>query len=156
LFVLAALAYGVDTLVIPQKIAYTAGLDVRDAVRNECRLEEKLLEFIKENAKGAYANLVYEKPTSGEYHVLAAEIVAVVGGGGGAWSGAKAVKIKGTLTDQAGKVLGTFDAGRYSGGGAFGGYKGTCAILGRCTKTLGKDVAAWLVSPAMDSHLGDH
>jgi hypothetical protein len=45
---------------------------------------------------------------------------------------------------QSGKVLATTTKERSSGGGAFGGYKGTCQIFGRVAKTLGSDVAAWL------------
>ena len=152
----SCLAFGADTLVLPKKVAFAKGLDVRDAVRNECSLEEKIVKFIKEYSKGNYANIVYEKPSSGDYHILSAEIIEVLGAGGGAWSGAKSVKIKGDLKDKSGRVLGTFEAGRYSGGGAFAGYKGTCSILGRCTKAIGKDVASWLVDPTTDARLGDH
>ena len=42
-----------------------------------------------------------------------------------------------------------------TGGGAFGGYKGTCAILGRCVKAIGKDVGEWLLAPKMNAKLGD-
>ena len=36
------------------------------------------------------------------------------------------------------------DFTRNSGGGFGGGYKGSCSVLGRCTKALGKDIAGWL------------
>jgi hypothetical protein len=64
------------------------------------------------------------------------------------------VLIKGSLAEK-GKVLGDFNARRYSGGGMFGEYKGTCSILGRCVKTLGKDVAEWLAHPVSQAALGD-
>jgi hypothetical protein len=54
-----------------------------------------------------------------------------------------------------GKKLGDFKARRYSGGGMFGGYKGTCAILGRCVRTLGSDVAKWLSHPKSKAMLGN-
>jgi hypothetical protein len=54
-----------------------------------------------------------------------------------------------------GKLLGDFKARRYPGGGMFGGYKGTCAILGRSVKALGKDVAEWLAHPTSQAVLGD-
>ena len=60
----------------------------------------------------------------------------------------------GTLREN-GKKIGNFIATRYSGGGAFGFYKGTCAIAGRCAKAIGKDIADWLKSPGVDSRLGD-
>jgi hypothetical protein len=62
--------------------------------------------------------------------------------------------VKGSLS-QKGKILGDFKARRYSGGGMFGGYKGTCAILRRCVKTLGKDVAEWLAQPTSQAVLCD-
>lgn len=33
---------------------------------------------------------------------------------------------------------------RNSGGGVFGGFKGSCAVLNRTAKVLGKDMAVWL------------
>ncbi len=51
--------------------------------------------------------------------------------------------------------MGSFVAARYSTGGAFGGYRVTCSILGRCIKALGKDIAGWLKSTTMDAALGD-
>jgi len=147
----------VDTLVIPHKIEY-AKIPVRDKVRKECQLEEKIARFMVDYTKknGTYSNIVREKPDSGDYHVLEAKITAAAGSGGGAWSGAKSVRIEGTLKDASGKLIGNFSAGRFSGGGAFGAYKGTCSILGRCTKAIGKDVAQWLKSPTQDALLGDH
>lgn len=54
-----------------------------------------------------------------------------------------------------GEITGTFTATRYSTGGAFGGFRGTCSILGRCVKTLGSDIAKWLKRPTMDALLGN-
>lgn len=152
---LQSLAQNVKTLVVPEKIAFSKDCRVNDKVRNQCQLEEKTMRFLKEFNRSDY-NMVTEKPASGDYHVLSAEIIEVTGAGGGAWSGAKSLKVKGTLKDSKGKVLGSFEAGRYSGGGAFAGYKGTCSIMGRCTKAIGKDIGLWLTNPGMDSYLGDH
>ncbi|MFK8016709.1 MAG: hypothetical protein AB8G17_14845 [Gammaproteobacteria bacterium] len=150
-------AYAADVIVAPQDVPFGADTMVRDKVRDECNLEGKIAKFIVDfGKKKKDYTIVSERPASGAYHVLTAEIVEVVGAGGGAWSGAKAVKVKGQLATSSGEVIGTFSAGRYSGGGAFGGYKGTCAILGRCTKAIGKDIAQWLENPRMNSMLGDH
>ena len=62
--------------------------------------------------------------------------------------------MKGELYDR-GKQIGSFRAKRFSGGGAFGAFKGTCAIIGRCTKTLGQDIATWLAAPTQNAELGD-
>ena len=62
--------------------------------------------------------------------------------------------VKGTLRED-GKPIGNFTAERFSGGGVFGGYKGTCAIVGRCAKAIGKDISIWLQNPGKNSRLGD-
>jgi hypothetical protein len=64
------------------------------------------------------------------------------------------MSVKGELFDK-GKQIGSFRATRFSGGGAFGGFKGTCAIIGRCSKTLGSDIAGWLGAPTQNAQLGD-
>lgn len=145
---------GTGTLII-KPIAFRKDAYIRDAVRQECDLDGKLSKFIKENAAGQYANIVTDSDSSSaDAQVLTVEIEEVQGAAGGAWSGTKDVMIKGSLS-QKGKMLGDFKARRYSGGGMFGGYKGTCAILGRCVKTLGRDVAEWLTHPTSQAVLGD-
>ena len=86
--------------------------------------------------------------------ILTMKIEEVQGAAGDAGYGAKSVVVKGSLSRK-GKLLGDFKARRYSGGGMFGGYKGTCAILGRCVKILGKDVAEWLAHPTSQAVLDD-
>jgi len=128
---------------------------IRDAVKKECQLPEKLLQFTQQYAANHYAKII-TGPNSvpNDAQVLTIEIKQVQGGGGGAWSGGKMVLINGKLTEK-GKVIGDFKGRRYSGGGMFGGYKGTCAILGRCVKALGRDIAEWLNNPKPQSVLGD-
>lgn len=152
---LSALA-GDGTLTLEKKAPFAKGLSVPDAVRAECGLEQKVPEFVQEFAKKGFDNVVLADSVSAKTagKALSMKIVDITGTGGGAWSGPKHVTIEGTLW-QDGKVAGTFRASRYSGGGAFGGYKGTCAILGRCVKALGKDVATWAIAPSMDAALGD-
>jgi len=38
----------------------------------------------------------------------------------------------------------------------FAAYKGTCSIVGRCAKSIGKDISNWLENPTDDASLGDH
>lgn len=142
------------TLNLRATAPYDKELVVPSAVKAECGLETKLPAFIQDYAKGRFdtVNLVESPSANGKF--LSVKITGLVGTGGGAWSGAKQVTIDGTLTEN-GKVVGTFKGMRVSGGGAFGAYKGTCSILGRCVKALGKDVAGWLKSPTMNARLGD-
>lgn len=145
---------GTGTLVI-KPITYQKGSYVRDAVKRECNLPGKLTQFIEDNAMGQYAKIITNSrsaPAGAE--LLQIEIEQVQGGGGGAWSGGKWVLINGKLLKR-GKVVGSFKARRYSGGGLFGAYKGTCGILGRCVKTLGSDIAGWLANPTHNAVLGD-
>lgn len=145
---------GAGTLII-KPIAFKKDAYIRDAVKQECDLDGKLTQFIEEFAAGQYANIATDSTTgSADAQILTIEFEDVQGAAGGAWSGAKSVVIKGSLS-QNGKMLGDFKARRYSGGGMFGGYKGTCSILGRCVKTLGKDVAEWLAHPTPQAVLGD-
>jgi hypothetical protein len=125
---------------------------VSEKVRGECTLDTRLPRFIQDYARKMGIEVNLGSDTKGR--VLALEFTTIVGPGGGAWSGAKSVTVKGTLTEN-GKVIGTFIGSRYSGGGIFAMYKGTCSILGRCIKTLGKDIANGLSNPTMDARLGN-
>lgn len=144
------------SITISKQASYAPQMSVPDAVRAECNLPIRVTEFVKEYADKNYDSVILadnvSANTSGQ--ALSMKIVGMTGTGGGAWSGPKHVTVEGTLWEN-GKVKGTFTATRYSGGGAFGGYKGTCAILGRCAKAIGKDVGEWLLAPGMNTKLGD-
>jgi hypothetical protein len=124
---------------------------VPEKVRNACDLETKVPAYL-----GQYASdveLVDGKlGTSGR--VLELWIGEVHGPGGGALSGPKWMAVTGVLREN-GREVSSFTAKRYSGGGAFGAYKGTCKILARCAKAIGKDIAGWLRNPEKDARLGD-
>lgn len=151
----AAMAGG-GALTVQKKAAFDKSMNVSDAIRAECELERKIPEFVEEFAKKDFDSVVMSDQVSASTkgNALSMKITDVSRIGGGAWSGPKFVTVEGTLW-QNGKVAGTFRATRYSSGGAFGGYKGTCAILGRCAKAIGKDVAGWALAPSMDARLGD-
>ncbi|HEY7863336.1 MAG TPA: hypothetical protein VIE39_06745, partial [Thermoanaerobaculia bacterium] len=68
--------------------------------------------------------------------------------------GAKWMTVNGTLYDR-GKQIGSFRAKRFSSGGAFGAFKGSCAIIGRCAKAIGQDIAGWLAAPTPNALLGN-
>jgi hypothetical protein len=145
---------GAGTLIIKPS-SFKKDVDLRNAVKPECDLDGKLTQFIKENSAGQYANIVTDSITElANAQVMTVEIEEVQGMAGGAWSGPNRVLIKGALAEKA-KMLGDFKARLNSGCGMFGGYKGTCSILGRCVETLGKDVTEWLAQPAPQAVLGD-
>lgn len=145
---------GSGALVI-KPIGFNQDAFVREAVKQECDLDGKLTQFIREYAANRYASILTDAAQApADAQILTVEIQDVEGAAGGAWSGPKVVMIKGSLS-QNGKELGDFKARRYSGGGMFGAYKGTCAILVRCVKALGRDVAEWLDNPTAKASLGD-
>lgn len=141
---------------VPAEIKFSADANVREAVVNECNLQTKLPGFIRTyGEKNGIDVILSDKALNKKQkgRVLLLEITNVNGAGGGAWSGAKSVNVKGSLYEN-GKFIGNFTASRYSGGGMFAAYKGTCSILGRCVKTLGSDIAKWLKKPRKNAHLG--
>lgn len=144
------------SITIAKQAPYAPQINVPNAVRAECNLPARVSEFVKEFADKNYDKVILADNVSAQTpgQALSMKIVDMTGTGGGAWSGPKHVTVEGTLWEN-GKVKGTFIATRYSSGGAFGGYKGTCAILGRCVKAIGKDVGGWLLAPAMNTKLGD-
>lgn len=113
-------------LVIADEIPFSADAMVRYAVLEECMLPRKLSHFIKEFSQD-HSSRFYSNPSQApkDAQILTVEIVDTMGGGGGAWSGAKAVSIRGSLT-QNGEIIVSFMTRRYSGGGAFSIFKGTC------------------------------
>jgi hypothetical protein len=151
----AAIPVSGEPIKVAMLIPFDQTTQVPHAVKSECALGNKLSDFIHSYGREYSSNVVKVGKIDGEQgKVLDVKITNVHGTAGGAWSGAKSVAIEGKLTEN-GKVIGTFRGSRYSGGGAFGGFKGTCAILGRCVKALGRDVAQWLQSPVMNARLGD-
>ena len=119
------------TLVAP--VTYASEASVVQKVRQECQLENRLASDIN-------AALVNTTTPAGKS--VRVTILDVMGVGGGAWSGPKAISLRVELLDGD-KVERSTRLTRTTTGGAFGGFKGTCAMLERDSATLGKDVARW-------------
>lgn len=151
----SALVTGARTLNVAPVI-FAKDLEVRSAVRKECQLLTKLPTFIQSYAKGQYAAINLQAVKSSQADFLAIEIVDLPRYKKNAWAGrgGQWVTVKGSLIRK-GKQTVSFKASRASMGGFMGGYKGTCALLGRCTKTLGKDIAVWLKNPVDKATLGN-
>ena len=62
--------------------------------------------------------------------------------------------MKGRLVED-GTEVGSFSGVRSTMGGAFGGFKGACALFVRDVEALSKDVAQWLKNPSKDARLGE-
>ena len=146
-----------DTINIAQSTPFSANANVPPKVKSECNLQTKLPGFIQTYAgkKGMEINLVAQPVSSGSAgRNLVLEISNVNAPGGGAWSGPKSVAVVGKLY-QNGQLIGDFHGSRYTTGGAFGGFKGTCSLVGRCVKSLGKDISKWLKNPTKGASLGN-
>jgi hypothetical protein len=141
------------TTKVQRSISFAANAAVPQAVRDQCQLQSKVPEFVAASA-GSSVELVDGAVNRKTGRVLEMEITEVHAPGGGAFSGAKWMAVNGTLYDR-GKAIGNFRAKRFSTGGAFGGFKGTCAIIGRCSKAIGEDIARWLAAPTANANLGD-
>jgi hypothetical protein len=132
----AAHADGVKLLT---PVSYAAESSVVPKVREACKIEARLASDVGEALGGTTDS------TQGE--VVRVSIVDVMGVGGGAWSGPKAISLKVELLKD-GKVERSTHLTRTTTGGAFGGFKGTCSMLERDSSVLGKDVAKWVASSA--------
>ena len=122
------------------------GAGVGDAIKRDCSLESVMGSHAFESVSKKFPGSErVEKAEGAQGKVLKLTITSVVGAGGGAWSGPKSMTVRAELV-QSGKVVASTVKSRTSGGGAFGGMKGTCQIFERVMTTLGSDVAAWLPS----------
>ncbi|MET0352024.1 MAG: hypothetical protein ABW067_19655 [Rhizobacter sp.] len=128
-------------------VTFAPGAGVVEKVREECKLEDM---FVREaspffaKANGGDATIAADAdPQASRVRV---QITHVLGVGGGAWSGPKSMSIEASLVEN-GKVTRSTKLTRSTTGGAFGGFKGTCTILERSAKALGKDVVGWVANP---------
>lgn len=146
----------VKSVVIPEQVAYANKDTVDSAILAECALPKRVAELVSQALaqSGVEVKSVAEaSPKSGE-HVLLLEIAQANRAGNAMTGRYTSVTVTGKLYAK-GKPTATFVATRNSSGGAFGGFKGTCAVLGRCAQAIGQDVARWLKSPVDGAKLGD-
>lgn len=136
---------------------YAKGHDIRNNIIDECtKLGSSLASFTRSYADKKNINIVLDDQidfnASGKY--LHLEISDAVSRGNAFIGHSKFVTVKGTLWEN-GKSIASFDGQRSSMGGFMAGYKGSCSVLGRCVKTLGKDIATWLESPVDGASIGE-
>lgn len=115
---------------------------------NECdQLGEKFSSFVSTyvEKKGWDVSLVGDDKVLASERGLKLQITNAHSGGNAFIGHRKSVSIVAELYEN-GELIDSYNATRQSGGGFGGGFKGSCSVLGRCVKTLGKDVAKWLVT----------
>ncbi|WP_017943049.1 MULTISPECIES: hypothetical protein [unclassified Thioalkalivibrio] len=141
---------------VAHSVPYSDDATIANNIRQECNLEEQFSEFIAHY--GADQGIRFERrqdvgPSAGG-QVLMVELTDAVSGGN-AWIGhRKVTEAAGTLYAD-GEEQASFTSRRFSGGGAFGGFKGSCSVLGRTVQAMGRDIATWSAAPADGAHLGD-
>jgi hypothetical protein len=154
---LASTLLQAQPVTMARSVPYADDAEISSKVRSECvKLQDQLAEFIREygKANGVDVRLVDDPTRNGPGRVLEVEIVEAVSMGNAFIGHQKFTRVGGTLFDD-GKQVASFRARRNSMGGAFGGYKGSCSVLGRTVKALGQDIAQWLRNPQDGGRLGD-
>jgi len=156
--VLCALSFAAnaDPVQMQRPIPYSEDGDIADNIKQECRINEQLADFVQQDAKRQGVDVQFSSgpldTTTGR--VLELRITNAISMGN-AWIGhQKATSAAGTLYENGTKVA-SFKARRHSMGGAFAGYKGSCSVLGRTVEAMGEDIGNWLKSPVDGAKLGD-
>ncbi len=149
-------ASGAGTVYIQSSIPFETGAKIAAKIKQECKLGERLSDSISAFAAKKGVNVVQQQQlgpdSSGK--VLLVEITDAVSSGNAFIGHRKFASVKGTLFENGAKKA-AFTGTRVSGGGFFGGYMSSCAVLGRTTKAIGKDIVGWLDNPVDGTHLGD-
>jgi hypothetical protein len=146
----------VKSVVIGEEVPFSNQEAINSAIVNECALPKRQQELLVEALSKAgieHKAVAGVKPDAGA-NVLQLEIAQAQSGGNAFTGKFKGLTVTGKLF-QNGKQTAKFVATRQSSGGAFGGFKGSCAILGRCAQVIGQDIAKWLNSPVDGAKLGD-
>jgi len=149
----SASAFAEEPIQIPREVPYRDITVVPTNVASECTaLGEKFGTSLQEfTAKyGVDTVAVDEVDPSAPGRVLVVEITNVYSGGNAFIGHRKSMSAVGELFVD-GQSQGQANFTRNSSGGFGAGFKGSCSVLGRCSRTLGNDFAKWL-RDQNDSH----
>lgn len=145
-----------DPITVPRPVPFADSALIAAKIKTECVIQTQLADYIAEFAREKNIAVKFADSTTpdAEGQVLDIKITDAVSDGNPFIGHRKSTTVTGTLYRN-GEVIGNFNARRNSMGGAFAGYKGSCSVLGRTVKVLGKDIAGWLAAPSKDAMLGD-
>lgn len=145
-----------NTVTMISNVPYSEDSRIKANIINECTaLGTKLSSFAQQFGKKMGVDIeLKDSIDTTQGRVLQVEITDAMSRGNAFVGHSKYMDIEGTLWEN-GQEVASFTATRVSGGGFMGNYKGSCSVLGRCSKALGKDVATWLKNPIDNTHLGD-
>lgn len=146
-----------QALQVQRPVPYSEDGDIADNIKQECKINEQLADFIQEYAKknGIEVTFTGGPVDTAAGRALDVRITNAISMGNAFMGHQKGTTVAGTLYENGQKVA-SFKARRHSMGGAFAGYKGSCSVLGRTVKAIGEDIAGWLKAPTDGAKLGDH
>ncbi|MDR9437181.1 MAG: hypothetical protein RI563_09870 [Thiohalophilus sp.] len=144
------------TVKIRSFIPFQDGAKIATNIKAECIINQQLSHFIRVYGTERDIAVIRSKDidTASKGRVLSVEIVDAISQGNPFLGHRKFTEVAGTLYED-GKEVASFTGARFSGGGFFGAYKGSCSVLGRTVKALGSDIALWLANPVDGQHMGD-
>jgi hypothetical protein len=143
-------------ITLKTEIPFKEDANIAASIRNECIIGKQLSDFTKEYSEGNKMKVNLDDTATKENsdYYLDLEIIESMSAGNAFIGHRKYTKIKGTLF-KAGKEIATVRGMRKSSGGFMGGFKGSCSVLGRTVKVLGKDLSVWLRHPTKRGYIGD-
>jgi hypothetical protein len=149
-------AYAADTVYVGKEAPYTDASTIKQNIVSECDLPAAQIKLLKEQAAAAGVTVVEDETAAAanKGRVLKVEIFNALSQGNAFIGHGKQVTLKGKLLEN-GTEIGNFTAVRGSMGGAFAGYKSSCAVLHRCQAALAKDILGWLKNPTKDARIGE-
>ncbi|EHP41592.1 hypothetical protein OR16_18851 [Cupriavidus basilensis OR16] len=150
LFLSTTTAFAASPVLLETPVTYAAGASVVDQVKSECQIENMLTtrvgDVLRKRNKTGDGTVASTGDANGA-QVLRLQITHILGVGGGAWTGPKAITVTADLL-EGGKVIRNTKINRWSVGGMWGGFKGTCSILDRTAVAIGKDLGRWVGDPS--------
>lgn len=152
---LAGAAAAQAPVVIDGHVPFADDRSIQRKVREECtQLNTQLPQFVLEFAPASNVEVRVGDASADSGRVLRMVITQAISQGNAFIGHAKSSSVRGDLYEDGRHVAG-FDATRNSMGGAFAGYKGSCSVLGRTMRAMGRDIAQWLANPVDGAELGD-
>ncbi|MCX9156403.1 hypothetical protein OPU71_09740 [Niveibacterium sp. 24ML] len=141
-------AFAADRVVLMTPVTYTPDSSIVQKVKDECQPEQQVARQVESalNKKFGGGSPITSLADANGAQVMKIQVSHVLGVGGGAWSGPKAITVYVDLLEN-GKVVRKTRVNRWSTGGMWGGFKGTCSILDRCAAALAKDLTRWAADP---------
>lgn len=144
--------FAAGQVLLETPVTYAPDASVVDQIKNECHIEDMLTQHVGEALRRINKTgdgTIASQTDAGDAKILRLQITHVLGVGGGAWSGPKATTVSADLI-EGGKVIRHTKINRWSVGGVWGAFKGSCSILDRTTIVISKDLSRWVRDPSYE------